>query len=175
MPGPVFLEGDPVDLHTIETEDVDFLQRLVNDPRVRAGLKANAPVSRLEEREWVAADRDDGRVDLLACVDGDPVGSVTMKPPNDAWAVAEIGYFVDPDEWGNGYATAAVDLLASYAFRERGLAKLTATVFATNPASATVLERVGFVHEGTFRKEAFVDGERVDGERYGLLADEYLD
>lgn len=175
MPGPVFIEGDAVDLHPVETEDVQFLQRLLNDPRVRAGLEANAPISRHEAREWLEDDRDDGRVDLLACVGGDPVGSVTMKPPNEAWGVAEIGYFVDPDEWGNGYATAGVDLLASYAFRERGLDKLTATVYETNRASANVLERVGFVHEGTFRKEAFVDGERIDGLRYGLLADEYLD
>lgn len=175
MPGPVFVDGDAVDLHPVETEDIEFLQRLVNDPGVRAGLAATAPTSRHEERDWVEADRDDGRVDLLACVEGVPVGSVTMKPPNDAWGVAEIGYFVAPDKWGNGYATEAVDLLAGYAFRERRLAKLYAMVYETNPASATVLERVGFVREGTFRAEAFVAGDRVDVERYGLLADEYLD
>ncbi|WP_153952444.1 GNAT family N-acetyltransferase [Halosegnis longus] len=46
-------------------------------------------------------------------------------------------------------------------------------MYATNDASAGVMESVGFVQEGRRRKEAFVDGERIDVLRYGLLAEEY--
>ena len=52
------------------------------------------------------------------------------------------------------------------------LEKLSADALATNPASQRVLEKNGFLEEGRFRDHAFVDGERVDVVRYGLLADE---
>ena len=46
-------------------------------------------------------------------------------------------------------------------------------MFAFNDASARVLERVGFEHEGTLREQVFARGRRVDTERYGLLESEW--
>lgn len=34
MPGPRFLEGDTVTLRPIERDDIEFLHRVMNDPRV---------------------------------------------------------------------------------------------------------------------------------------------
>lgn len=172
MPGPVFLAGETVDLHPIETDDIPFVQRLINDPQVRTNLEAYAPKNRLQEEAWIES-IDDDNVRLLVCVDGEPVGTIGLKPPNEIWGTAEIGYMIAPDQWGNGYATDAVSLLAGYAFRERRLNRLYATVYATNPASARVLEKVGFEQEGTLRQHAFVDGEYVDVTYYGLLAEEF--
>lgn len=100
------------------------------------------------------------------------MGIVGLDDPHPAWGTAEVGYFVDPDHWGNGYATDAVRTVCRYAFGERRLGKLYGHVFETNPASARVMEKVGFVREGVHRGQAFLDGERVDILRYGLLADE---
>lgn len=42
MPGPVFLEGETITLRPIEEEDVEFIQRCMNDPRVwRPSLDIN--------------------------------------------------------------------------------------------------------------------------------------
>lgn len=172
MPGPVFLPGETVDLHPIETDDIPFVQRLVNDQRVRTNLAAYAPKNRLQEQQWIES-IDDDNVRFLVCVDGDPAGTIALKPPNEVWGVAEIGYMIAPEQWGNGYATAAVALVCQYAFDERRLDKLYALPYATNPASARVLEKIGFELEGTLRNHAFVDGERVDVLHYGLLAEEF--
>ncbi|WP_255198314.1 GNAT family N-acetyltransferase [Halorarius litoreus] len=172
MPGPVFLAGETVDLHPIEEEDLPFVQRLINDERVRTTLAAYAPKNRLQEQAWLES-HDDDNVRLLVCVDGDLVGTIGLKPPNEVWGTVEIGYMIDPDRWGNGYATEAVRLACGYAFRERRLNKVYATVYAVNPASARVLEKVGFQQEGTLRQHAFVDGEYVDIHYYGLLAEEF--
>lgn len=174
MPGPVFREGDRVELRTVETEDVEFLQRTINHPKVRRGVFAVDPKNREQEREWVESLGDDDGVDLLVCADGEPVGTIGLQPPNQVWGVAEVGYMIAPDHWGNGYATDALAEVCGYAFAERGLDKVYAHAYATNPASRRVLEKVGFTEEGVLRDEAFVDGERVDVHRYGLLADEWL-
>lgn len=173
MPGPAFLEGDAVSLCTITPDDVAFLERVVNDERVRRDIAGYEPVHRHQEEDWVESVGEDGGVDLLIVADGEPVGTIGLKPPNETWGVAEVGYVVDPDRWGNGYCTEALGLLVEYAFSERRLAKLYATVYDGNDASRRVLEKNGFEREGRLRKEAFVGGERVDVLRYGLLAAEW--
>lgn len=173
MPGPVFLEGETVELRTIEAEDIDFLQRTINDPRVRTTLAPVRPKNRPEQRDWIESLGETDSINLLICVDETPVGSADLKPPNQDWGVAEVGVMVDPDYWNEGYATAAVDRLCEYAFEERRLNKVYATVYATNPAGNRVFEKVGFENEGVLRKEGFVNGQHVDVHRYGLLADDW--
>jgi hypothetical protein len=36
MPGPIFLENDPITLRSADEEDVSFLRENGNDPHVRA-------------------------------------------------------------------------------------------------------------------------------------------
>ncbi|WP_435194402.1 GNAT family N-acetyltransferase [Natronomonas sp. EA1] len=172
MPGPIFLEGETVELRTIEPEDAAFLQETINDPEVRRTLAANAPITGIEEENWIESLDNDEGVHLLVCVEGEPVGTVGIQPPSGPSRTVELGYFIASDAWGNGYATAAVRLLCRYAFRERGLHKVYADVYDLNPASARVLEKVGFVQEGVHREQGFVDGEHVDVLRYGLLKNE---
>lgn len=173
MPGPVFREGTDVTLRTIEEDDAEFLQRLINDPSVRIPIGATEPKNRAEELEWIESLGEDDGVHLLVCVEGDPVGNVTLHPPRERWGIAEIGYMIAPEQWGNGYATDAVREICGYAFDERRLNKVCADCYATNPGSRRVLEKAGFTQEGRFRQEAFIEGEHVDVLRYGLLAEEY--
>jgi len=171
MARSVFLRNDDVELCPVETDDAAFLVRLLNDPAVRRGIGATTPTALHDEREWI---EDNDGTHLLVVADGDPVGIVGFEETEpSSWGVAELGYFFDPDAWGNGYATAAAALAVEHAFRERRHAKVVATVYETNPASARVLEKVGFEREATLRAEAFIGGERVDVHRYGLLAAEY--
>lgn len=173
MPGPLFRRGERVELRPIEDEDAESLQRLVNDPKVRQGTGMVDPVTRSEEEEYVESIADDSGVQFLICTDGDPVGTMGFDEPNEVWGTAEVGYMIDPDEWGNGYATDALYELCAYGFEERRLDKIVARAYETNEASCRVLEKVGFTQEGQLRKEAFVLGERVDVYRYGLLASEW--
>ena len=172
MPGPVFLDGERISLRTPEEEDVAFLQRNVNDPRIRRPIAAATPVTATEEREWVEVANEEG-VSLLICADEEPVGTIGLAEVNETWGHAEVGYWVTPDAWGAGYATAATELLVGYGFDQRRLNKIVAYAFDFNAGSQRVLEKVGFTEEGIFREEAFVDGEFADIHRYGLLAREW--
>ena len=173
MPGPAFLRGERVDLHVIEEDDLPFLYRLINDERVWRSLFGAEPKTMDDEEAFYeqAVNADD-QVHLLICDDGEPVGIVGLSSISPTWGIGEVGYYVDPEAQDSGYATAAVGMLVEYAFDHRRLAKVYAHALASNAASRRVLEKHGFVEEGRFREEAFVDGEREDVVRYGRLADD---
>ncbi len=174
MPGPAFLRSDrtSVELRTVESEDLEFVQRHVNDPDVWPHLGMVAPRNMTDEEEWLESlSENESDVSLLICVDSDPVGHVGLHV-NEAWGVGEFGYWIAPDAQGYGYCSEAVRLLAEYAFDQRRLDKVAASAYDYNTGSRRVLEKVGFSQEGVHRKEAYVSGERRDVVRYGLLADE---
>jgi RimJ/RimL family protein N-acetyltransferase len=82
---------------------------------------------------------------------------------------AEIGYWLARPFWGQGLMTAAVNRVCEHAFAEFGLEKITAHVFATNPASARVLEKCGFEQEGFLRRYYVKDGKLIDAVLYARL------
>lgn len=82
---------------------------------------------------------------------------------------AEIGYWLAKPFWGQGIMPSVVRRVCRHGFKEFGLVKVTAHVFATNPASARVLEKCGFVQEGFLRKHYLKDGQYLDAQLYALL------
>jgi RimJ/RimL family protein N-acetyltransferase len=169
---PAFLHGERVVLSPADEADLEFARRLINRPAVRKPLRAFEPKTLDDERAWLES-LGDGDYGFVVRADGERVGIAGLHEKHRAWGVTELGYFFDPAAWGNGYATDAARQLARYAFDELRYAKVVAPVLATNEASRRVLEKAGFEREGVLRDEAFVDGERVDLHRYGLLATAY--
>jgi RimJ/RimL family protein N-acetyltransferase len=64
---------------------------------------------------------------------------------------------------------AVVRRVCQHAFDELGLVKVTAHVFATNPASARVLEKCGFEQEGFLRKHYLKDDQYLDARLFALI------
>ena len=167
MSGATFLRGERLALRTVEQTDNEFVHRHWNRPALRRGFARHAPRDRSEIAE--SFENADDSVHLLACRDGDPVGLLWLFGIDEVAGRAELGYWVVPDEQGNGYATEIAELGVAYAFDERRLHKVSARVLAWNDASARVLEKVGFREEGLFRDHYYVDGEWVDARLYALL------
>jgi RimJ/RimL family protein N-acetyltransferase len=74
---------------------------------------------------------------------------------------------------GHGYGYEAADLALAFAFDELNLHRVTATVFSYNDRSISLIEKLGFRHEGVFREFLRRDGERHDMLLYGLLRPEW--
>jgi len=105
-----------------------------------------------------------------------PTHSIGQQPqrrpiPSQALSryTGQLGYWLGPTAWGNGYATEALRAFSEYAFEEFDLQRLQATVLEWNPASCRVLEKAGFVAEARLRKAAFKDGQLVDTWLYAKL------
>ena len=176
MPGPLFLRGDPVDLHVVEESDLPFVNRWRNDPDVRRWLPRSRPETPADVESFYEA--DDGGMPgdgtrLLVCVDGERVGLVSLFLVEPDSSRARMGAWIEPESQGRGYGRAAASLLVTYVFEERGLRKLVANARADNDASRSVLEGLGFTEEGRQREHYFVAGEYVDRVVYGLFADEW--
>jgi RimJ/RimL family protein N-acetyltransferase len=79
----------------------------------------------------------------------------------------------DPEQRGQGYGREAIGLALRFAFHELNLQRVQLTVFSYNTGAIAIYERLGFVHEGTFREFLERDGQRHDMLLYGLLRREW--
>ena len=100
------------------------------------------------------------------------LGTVSLRHhPRDRRA--ELGYWLASHAWGNGFATEATRAVVDFGFRELGLARIYAQVFADNRRSQRVLEKLGMVTEGVKRKHVRKGRRLLDIVIYGVLRDEW--
>lgn len=194
MPGHPFLNGTTVTLRVVEVteSDIEILRVARNEPELRQPLGFDTPWPTSRVREFVESTvDDDATVNLFVCVAGEEPSRVQQAASSDSspetTVVGAVNLF-DVDNtsgtlsyWlfeayrGNGYANDAVSLLLDYAFADRGLRRVEAEVFDGNDSSKRLLERLGFVHEGTARDARFSGGAFEDTHLYGLLAPEWTE
>lgn len=101
------------------------------------------------------------------------IGWCSLSQWNPTFRSAKMGYCLDEAEWGRGFATEAASALLQWAFDTLDLNRVQAETDTRNTASARVLEKLGFVREGTLREDCIVDGEVSDSWVYGLLRREW--
>jgi len=82
---------------------------------------------------------------------------------------AEIGYVLNPDYHNLGFATEVVKAVIEYSFLSLGLHRLEARTVEENTASQRVLEKCGFLLEGTFTHDIFLKGEYKNIKHYALI------
>ena len=82
---------------------------------------------------------------------------------------AELGFWIGVPFWGNGYCTEAARRVVEYAFIDLRLERLHADCFLRNPASAKVIEKIGFESEGIRRKHLKKWSKFEDLSLYGYL------
>lgn len=78
-----------------------------------------------------------------------PIGMVSLEPGEHG---IEVGYVLSPQEWGDGLMTEAAAPAVAWALHEPSVHRVWATCDCENPASARVLEKLGFELEGTLRR-----------------------
>jgi RimJ/RimL family protein N-acetyltransferase len=105
--------------------------------------------------------------------DGTFIGWCSLNRWNPDYRSASLGYCFDDAAWGHGYATEAARMLLRWAFDTLDLNRVQAETDTRNVASARVLEKLGFVREGTLREDCVVNGEVSDSWVYGLIRREW--
>ena len=81
-----------------------------------------------------------------------------------------IGYWVGEEFTGNGYMTAAVSLLLSWAFNDLNLHRVEAACIPGNGPSRTLLQNCGFTEEGYARNYLRIAGEWQDHVLHAILS-----
>jgi RimJ/RimL family protein N-acetyltransferase len=101
------------------------------------------------------------------------IGWCSLGRWNPDYRSAAIGYCLDDAAWGRGFATEAAGALLQWAFDTLDLNRVQAETDTRNIASGRVLEKLGFVREGTLREDCIVEGDVSDSWVYGLLRREW--
>lgn len=158
-------------------DDADALAPLANDRSIWLGLRDGFPhpYDIEDARRFLqTTNAMEPPRNFAIEVDGEVAGSIGYKPNTDVERVgAEVGYWIAPRYWGRGVATRALRLLSRHLFAtNEELRRLYAIPFATNLASARVLEKAGYTWEGTLRQSAIKDGRVLDQRMYSILRDE---
>ncbi|MDX6353127.1 MAG: hypothetical protein QOF98_30 [Streptomyces sp.] len=86
---------------------------------------------------------------------------------------AHLGISLLPAFRGRGLGTDVVRVLCEYGFAVRSLRRLQLETLADNAAMIAAATGVGFRHEGTLRRSAWVYGQELDEAIYGLLYEEW--
>lgn len=107
-------------------------------------------------------------------VDGAAVGGVGLELRDDIHrCTAEIGYWLGRAWWGRGFATEAVRRITAYGFETFDfLTRIEGHVFASNRASARVLEKAGYAREARLRRAVVKEGVVQDDLIFARLREE---
>ncbi len=128
-------------------------QRLASDPAIGATSNVPSPYPRDGARSWIADSlakwKTGEEFTFAVLASGCFVGACGLRGVDRDRNRAEMGYWIGRPFWGRGYATAAGRRLLEFAFRRARLAFVTSSCLERNPASARVLEKLGFRFTGT--------------------------
>ena len=166
-----------VALRPLRKEDAAQLASLANNRKIADNLRDvfPHPYTEGDALSFISLClEEDPQVNFGIVAGGQLAGVIGLIPQSDIYRFsAETGYWLGEEFWGRGVATAAMELLITYAFDSLKLAKLYSGVFSTNRASIRVLEKCGFEQEGLFKSSLVKNGMIMDEYRYGLVNRDY--
>lgn len=166
------IDGEGFRLRPWSLDDVDALVVLADDAEVSRGLSDRFPFpyTRADAVHFIGATSTAPGLVRAIEVEGRLAGGISMQPGSDTQRLgANIGYWLGKDYWGRGLMSRVVPVWCRHLFAHYGLERLQTTVFSNNPASARVLLKSGFQHEGTMRQAAFKHRQMFDLLMFGLL------
>ncbi|MCP4652335.1 MAG: GNAT family N-acetyltransferase [Candidatus Omnitrophica bacterium] len=177
----VFIDSDTIYLRTL-TQEGDFseYESWLNDQENTTYMGSGRfPVTEMALKKYV----DDFSKNQNGILTGifhkscdKHIGNITLQQIDWRNRNGEIGIIVgDKEQWGKGYATKAIRLIAAHAFNRLNLHKLCAGVIAGNEGSRKAFEKAGFQLEGTLRQSFYLNDEYLDCYRMGLLKNEFTE
>jgi RimJ/RimL family protein N-acetyltransferase len=103
------------------------------------------PYSEAAAYQWINGVEEGERVFGVECR-SELIGicGFTLESNGDA----ELGYWIGKPYWGLGYATEAPNAVMDYGFRKAGVRRFICKHLTGNPASARVIQKLGFKYVG---------------------------
>jgi RimJ/RimL family protein N-acetyltransferase len=144
----VALRSDRLELRRLDGGDAAFVESLYARAQVtRTLLQIQGPISIEGAREFCQAPATacgDYRFGAALRSDGRLIALGSVRRHTELLGVATIGYSVVPALWGQGFGTELASLLVEFAAGTLGAPEVRATTLDDNPASARVLQKLGF-------------------------------
>ena len=158
-------EADAAWLHPIYSRP-DVARYLLDDPWT-ADVAREKTSARIPKTDL---DGDNGALALVIEHDQTPIGDVLLWFTDRERRSAEIGWVLDPDHSGKGFATEAVKAVLDLAFDHYRVHRVAAQMDGRNTASAKLASRAGMRHEAHIRQAWWSKNEWTDTVIFGMLA-----
>lgn len=169
------LETSRLKLRPYSEADIAELVPLIGAREVAATtLRIAHPYTEQDARAFLVLAEEPDKIWLAITLraDGRQIGGIGLRV-DDQHQHAELGYWLGVPYWGQGYATEASREMLRYGFEVLGLHRIFASHFTHNPASGSVLRKLGMRNEGCQREHLRKWDRFVDSELYGILRQEW--
>jgi [ribosomal protein S5]-alanine N-acetyltransferase len=168
-----FETGDAGALFELRERNRDFFSPFEPTSAFVAATVAEQAARLASEREEWEADKGFAFA-IVELSTGTLVGRIGLSHvARGGWQNAILGYYVDRDHNGKGFATDAVRLAVRFAFEHAGLHRLGAGVMPRNRRSIRVLEKAGFRSEGVSPRYLEIKGVWEDHELFAITREEW--
>ncbi|MEA5026514.1 MAG: GNAT family protein [Erysipelotrichaceae bacterium] len=168
-------------IRPIQLEDASDLYEIASDQRVNRYLLYPRHQSVDQSREIIS------RIFLNRTANGLPSAYVLVDKLSgkmigtcdyvkvEYQTSAEIGYSLNYNYWNRGLMSEAVKKVIEVGFDYIGLSRISIVHSVLNIGSQRVIEKCGFVYEGTYRKYLpdKETGSYVDAKHYSILKEEW--
>lgn len=167
------LKGEQIYLRSVKISDLDFIERLENNPEnwlISGTLK---PFSKKNLEEYILNISDlvsDEQYRWIICLNDSErrIGAIDLFEYDQKLRRTGMGIIIDEEFRKSGLATEAISILNEYAFSSLNLSQLWANILDDNHASQRLFEKSGFQRTATKKKWFIVDGEWHDEHLYQL-------
>ncbi len=156
-------------------DDASDLAEALNNKKIQDNLRDGLPYPYTAEdaKAYISAmlDADKDKVYAFAItIDDKAVGSIgVFRKDNIHSKTAEMGYYIAEEYWGQGIGTNAVKQVCKHIFENTDMIRIFAEPFSYNIGSCRILEKAGFMYEGTMRKNAVKNGAVLDMKLYSII------
>lgn len=148
------LETERLYLKNISVEDRDFIFKQFSTDAVNEYLYDAEPFRNIEEADGLIGfftqpePRTLHRWILVLKDTGEKIGTCGFHNWNRENSSAEIGYDMQPEFWGKGYMSEALDAILAFAKDDMKVKQIHADIYPDNLASVKLAERHGFKFDG---------------------------
>ena len=100
-------------------------------------------------------------------------GVVELRQMQPGFFRAELGFAIDPHQWGTGVFSEAAHLALEFAFRVVKVHRIEARVAVENHRSNAALKKIGAVKEGMLREAFMANGKYAAQNLWAILSSSY--
>ncbi len=168
----IMLETDRLFLRKLEDYDIDEIFKMRSDPDIMRYIR-KPQTERDESFAWIemiSAKWETENIGFCGVIEKKSKRFVGWC---GLWQLAEtkeieVGYAINKEFWGKGYATEAANRVLQYGFQQLHLDRIVAVAFPENEASQNVMKKLGMEYVGLGK---FYDNELV---QYAMTRDKFL-
>ena len=169
------LQTKRLTLRAVSYSDIDLVWSASRTPGFNDGMVWDPPQNKEElipitEKNLIAWEEGKSFTFTIELTEANiPIGRIAIRGNGDP-GVWNIGFWIHPDYWRNGYATEAARTVIDFGFGELAASKITTAHAVFNAPSKRVIEKLGFRFTGENPCGFIKQGKPVPEYEYALEA-----